>query len=264
MSNDAGKEFIRYQMLKGLAPKTAEQNLRTVAIFQRWCEVNHVAFTQDSALEYMQTERERVSAATMRARMYAIKTFFSFLGEDVKKLDNYRLPPLPQPQPHPLPTGMIGVRKMIANATGASRHLIALQGLAGLRVAEARDLTRDDIDEIRKQIVVKGKGEKLRRIPISAELWEIMDEMPKSGKLVPLSYSGARAAVTRVAKATGIEGAGGGGVSSHDLRATFATAVYGKTKDIMLVSRLLGHASVKTTQVYLGIGTEAMAEAVEL
>jgi integrase len=57
--------------------------------------------------------------------------------------------------------------------------------------------------------------------------------------------------------------AGIGDLAAHDLRRTFAQTVYAASgHDIVLVSRLLGHASVKTTERYLSLSTTDATEAV--
>jgi site-specific recombinase XerD len=53
-------------------------------------------------------------------------------------------------------------------------------------------------------------------------------------------------------------------VSSHDLRATFATAVFDKTLDQKLVQDLLGHAYGSTTELYLGRSMHQFRNGVEL
>jgi site-specific recombinase XerD len=51
--------------------------------------------------------------------------------------------------------------------------------------------------------------------------------------------------------------------SSHDLRATFATAVYDHTLDQRVVQELLGHSSGTTTEIYIGRSNDQMRKAVE-
>jgi integrase len=46
------------------------------------------------------------------------------------------------------------------------------------------------------------------------------------------------------------------GISAHELRYSFATHFYQKTKDLALISDLLGHANLVTTSGYLRIGKE--------
>ena len=48
------------------------------------------------------------------------------------------------------------------------------------------------------------------------------------------------------------------GYGVHSLRHRYATRLYGATHDLLLVSRLLGHESVETTQVYVCLPDEGM------
>jgi site-specific recombinase XerD len=50
-------------------------------------------------------------------------------------------------------------------------------------------------------------------------------------------------------------------VTMHKFRKNFATAVYRKTKDILLVRDLLGHADIATTLLYIAVDTKPDAEA---
>lgn len=208
--------------------------------------------------------RRGLAPATLRQRLAIARSFVAFAGVERGPLGDLRLPTIADPVPHPLPGGMVAARKMIdAAVEPTSRLAIALGALAGLRVAETLAVTAENIDRVRGELVVTGKGEKTRRIPISAELAAHLADAPRSGRLVPMSNSGARRAITRTAELACVRGADGGAVSSHDLRATFGTEVYARTKDIVLVQRLLGHSSVTTTQVYIGVGTEQAKAAVE-
>ena len=55
----------------------------------------------------------------------------------------------------------------------------------------------------------------------------------------------------------------GGKITVHGLRHTFATLLYGRTKNLLLVARALGHARVTTTQVYAHIADAELEEALE-
>ena len=53
-------------------------------------------------------------------------------------------------------------------------------------------------------------------------------------------------------------------VSTHSFRKFYATNIYiDNNYDIMLVKELLQHASIKTTQEYIGIGTEQLERAIQ-
>jgi site-specific recombinase XerD len=78
--------------------------------------------------------------------------------------------------------------------------------------------------------------------------------------LVGINERHARKVITSLGAKIGLERR----ISSHDLRATFATAVYDKTMDIRLVQELIGHATSAQTEVYIGVNLDKMREAVVL
>ncbi|MBI2217426.1 MAG: tyrosine-type recombinase/integrase [Candidatus Rokubacteria bacterium] len=51
--------------------------------------------------------------------------------------------------------------------------------------------------------------------------------------------------------------------SIHSLRHTFATLLYGATKDLTLVGRALGHRDIRSTQRYAHLGDDALAGALD-
>ena len=148
-------------------------------------------------------------------------------------LTRYRPPSVPPGRGRdPLPDLMDDVRKMLNVARRSSRMAIVLMGFAGLRVTEVRELTWRQIEQT--MLVVVGKGSKVRYVPIAPELRAEIDRYVRGAPPDPdapfirMTDSGLRASVTRVAEIAGISRP----VASHDLRMTFGTVVYNKTKDI--------------------------------
>ena len=131
----------------------------------------------------------------------------------------------------------------------------------GLRRSELIGLDRGNLDFSRRTIKVKGKGGKMREIPITASLSEEIllyleatrrflgrDEVPlllteRGARLYPM-------AVERIVK----EETGGVGVtgkrSPHVLRHTIATGLLEEGADLNSIKELLGHSSLAATQVY--------------
>lgn len=256
-------EFENSLILRGRARGTAHKYVRLMAEFSTWESDQQERGRGEQLVRWVASCRDAgQSAASVKLKLAAARSFG--LHADVH-VGEYKAPPLPPARPHPLPGGIADVRRMLAVETGAGQHAVAFGGLAGLRVQESVSIKRDQhkISRSRRVLEVHGKGGKIRIIPVSTELDEYISAMPASGRLVPLCNSGARAAVTRIAKKAGVVAHDGGDVSSHDLRATFATEVYNKTSDIRLVQELLGHASVQTTQIYIGISDDAADRGVE-
>lgn len=263
ISADTLDQFEESLSARGLSGGTVLKYGRNIREFATWVSGQPERSCGDQLVRWVSEVRESGAAAsTVRLKLAAARAFGKFADEHVGQ---YKVPPLPPATPHPLPGGIADVRRMLAVADGMECHVVALGGLAGLRVEEIVTIRAVDVVELggARHLRVTGKGGKTRLIPVSAELGKILLAMPSVGRLVPLSNSGARAMVTRVARKAGVVGHDGGEVSSHDLRATFATTVYRNTKDIRLVQELLGHSSITTTQIYVGVDADDKLKGVE-
>ena len=60
-------------------------------------------------------------------------------------------------------------------------------------------------------------------------------------------------------EATGLNGH----LATHSMPKSFAQRLYERTGDIFAVQEMLGHASVATTQKYLGVNYASVREALE-
>lgn len=146
----------------------------------------------------------------------------------------------------------------------SQKALYALQGMAGLRISEARSLYHYHFDLDDMTMTVRGKGDKTRIVPIAKSAWPYIKEayevsLATGAPLVDLSDRGARKAVTAMGKRLKFKRT----ISSHDLRATGATYLYDRTKDIRVVQDFLGHSSPVTTQIYTAASMDAMREGLE-
>lgn len=146
--------------------------------------------------------------------------------------------------------------------------VLALLLGAGLRREELSSLTFDALKSqparngMRDVLSVKGKGAKRRTIPISPKLAAHLREWKKvtgDGNVVRainkagtinghLSPIGIHNIVRQYGALIGIPE-----LDSHDLRRTYAMIGYMAGVPITQVSKLLGHADIKTTQRYLNL-----------
>jgi integrase len=138
--------------------------------------------------------------------------------------------------------------------------LFELAGWAGLRCIEIHRLQREDMTE--RQIRVNGKGGKWRAVPTHPELWARFAGRPagpvaRGPDGVPLTGPQVIRRGDYYLQRMGL------GLSMHQLRKRFATQIYRTSgHDIRLVQQLLGHASVKDTQRYIGVDATVAAEVV--
>ena len=135
------------------------------------------------------------------------------------------------------------------------------QYAAGLRLNEAARLKIADIDSQRMQLrVACGKEQKTRLVPMSPRLltelrayWKVYrpPEYLFPGKTpdVPLSPTTIQKMFKVAAKEVGILK----NVTPHTLRHSYATGLLEAGVDLLMISRLLGHASFSTTMIYLHV-----------
>lgn len=210
-------------------------------------------------------ETRKLSASTIVRRKAALRSFSKFIEMDGAFLPHYQAPSIPQRNPHPLPNLEEDLEALIDVASSdEARALVACLGYQGMRMHEALSLPVSKISIKDGSIDVIGKGDKERRIPLTKKgSAYIVPQMVRSmcdGRvnLLGLQDRTARNLITSMGERAGLSRA----ISSHDLRATFATMVYGVTKDIRLVQVLLGHADITTTQIYIGLTFDQMREAI--
>lgn len=221
---------------------------------------------EELGMAWLTKHRRMLAPRTTARRLTSLRAYAKWAGYP-GLFEEYTAPDGGPAMPHPLPEGMAGVRRLIVAAnTEMQRCLIALMGMCGLRVAEAISITYADcmIEGGKVTLRVRGKGDVVRYVPVSDEAYtHIVRRMVETAlngmPLVEMKDRYARQCITDIAVRAKLSRR----VASHDLRATFATAVYDKTKDKMLVQRLLGHKSGNTTEGYIGTTREKMIEGVE-
>ena len=143
--------------------------------------------------------------------------------------------------------------------------IVSLLANTGIRRAELIGLNRSSVDFPRRVLHVRGKGDKMREIPIVpcvceelllylnavSSLKDASDgpdapllQTKKGGRLYPVLVD--RAVKQELGEVSGITGR----KSPHVLRHTLATDLLGSGTDLNSIKELLGHSSLAATQVY--------------
>lgn len=165
------------------------------------------------------------------------------------------------PPDAPTPEEVLAVLAALGGGRAGARNraLVAVMYRAGLRVFEALALRAIDVDLNRRTItVLRGKKGNRRTVGIDqggAELirrWlEVRGSGPgplfttRSGR--PMSTTQVRALLHRAAARAGVERR----IHPHGLRHAFAAELAREGVGIIHISRLLGHRSLATTEIYL-------------
>lgn len=263
--SDSIEAFRSYLSRKGFSPNTIRAYVTDAQLF--FSETQRAAIPLEELPEAIETwlsaNKPSWEPRTTMRKVTSMRKFLDFLKVP-DPLKDYQVPPVPEPDPHPLPNGLQDLEKMFRVCQNLDQTvLIALCGLVGLRIAEALALGSGDIDLRERIIKIRGKGDVVRHVPLSPRAHSlIFDRVAErfvngGGMLLTYNERSARRIITQIAQRAGIERS----VSSHDLRATFATMAYARSKDIMAVARLLGHSNTKTTMIYIGTSRETMRNA---
>ena len=141
------------------------------------------------------------------------------------------------------------------------RVLFALIYSAGLRVGEVCNLKISDIDSNRKQIrVAKSKGKLDRYVVLSDYILQGLRKYIKSSKPKVYLFNGkvkgeflSKSAVQQSFRLAKKKAGITKDVSVHSLRHTYATHLLEEGVDIVTIKKLLGHARIETTMMYLHV-----------
>lgn len=171
------------------------------------------------------------------------------------------LPKVRRPRPHPRPCPDSAIRAALAKATDDEALMILLAAECGLRRGEIAKVRGDDVidDFVGRSLIVRGKGDKQRIVPIPGPVADAI-EARGPGFAFPGRWGG-HVEASFVSKHVGRLLPDGYGC--HSLRHRYATTLYGATGDIFLVSKLLGHESVETTQIYVALPDSRLRRGME-
>lgn len=155
------------------------------------------------------------------------------------------------------------------------RAILELLYGSGLRVSEVTALGRDDLDLDGARVLVRGKGSKERRVPVSDDavaavrVW-LTDGRPQmaAGPDGPLFWNRRRKPMSPRDVRAMVGGYAGSllpgrRIGPHTLRHSYATHLLEGGADIRAVQELLGHSSVATTQRYTHVSRARLFQAHE-
>ncbi|GAB4488690.1 MAG: tyrosine-type recombinase/integrase [Raineya sp.] len=227
---------------------------------------------------------ENLQASSINRKIATLKSFYKFLVKQKYLEINpmLRIRPLKTPKRTPQ---FVEEKDMLTlldhiefeKTFRGYRDKIVLEMLysTGIREAELLGLTETDVNYIRQEIKVLGKGNKERIIPISPALSHDLQEymyhrqchFPKNKypQLI-LTNDGQPAypmLIYRIVNKYLKLVSNSNQKSPHILRHTFATHLLNKGAEINAIKEILGHTSLSATQIYTHNSLEKLKEIFE-
>jgi len=248
------------------------------------------SYSEVDARAYLMTfSREGATAATVRRKLAAARTFFRFLQREEVVLDNpfalLKGPRMRKALPKVL--SVDDLERFLAcprrdGAEGTLDELSALRDAAlfeslystGCRISEMTAVDWGEIDFARGTLIVEGKGAKERLVILGRPARDALERLrAKMGSLDPALVADASPVfvserrrrltprfVERRMKRYLVEAGLPLDLTPHKLRHSFATHLLDAGADLRSVQEMLGHASLSTTQVYTHVSVERLRD----
>lgn len=291
-------EFLEYlEIQKGFSPLTIREYRHYLKRFHNWLTENSSA-TKPDQINLELVRRYRLYLAHLRARdgvplqrvtqsyhIVALRAFLRYLlvQRDIPTLspDKVELPKQGSRSVSFLNPGQIerllNSPKISNNAGLRDRTILETLFSTGLRVSELVSLNRDQVDLERKEFGVKGKGNKLRVVFLSDTAAQWIErylrsrrdnfkplfirysgrvDSQNSGERMRLTARSIQNIVSKYGKRAGLPIE----ATPHTLRHSFATDLLIGGADIRSVQEMLGHESIRTTQVYTHVTNRHLKE----
>ena len=280
--------FLKFE--KNFSGNTLDAYMRDVRKLESFTisELDNLSpqnITYENLQEYIyQLSKNKISERSQARAISSIKAFFKFLLEDDYRTDNPATllegPKLGLYLPDTLSEEDINrIITCIDNSTDiGKRNKCILEVLysCGLRVSELIDLKISNINFKESYIMVEGKGEKTRLVPlanttaefITSYIHTVRNKTKINKKYEDTLFLNSRGTnmsrvivfiiIKELTQKAGISKS----ISPHTFRHSFATHLLQNGADLRFIQEMLGHSSITTTQVYTHLKTEELRDVI--
>ncbi|MCG2793998.1 MAG: site-specific tyrosine recombinase XerD [Weeksellaceae bacterium] len=280
--------FLRFE--KNFSDNTMDAYLRDIKRLEKFAntdldEISPQDISYENLQEYLyQLSKKKMSERSQARGISSLKAFFKFLLEEEYRDDNpaalLESPKLGLYLPDTL--SIEDVDKIIDSIDtdtdiGIRNHCIleVLYG-CGLRVSELVNLKISNINFKENYLLVEGKGDKTRLVPLATttagyilNYIKTIRSQAKIGKksqdILFLNNRGNRMSrvivfiiIKDLAQKAGINK----NISPHTFRHSFATHLLQNGADLRFIQEMLGHSSITTTQIYTHLKTEELRDVI--
>ena len=271
------------EVLPRNSPHTRAAYRRDVSSFWTFCRSQGISSWGQVSPQHVRAfiawrHRQGLSGRSLQRVLSALRAFYRHL-ETVGRVsrnpaETLRAPKSPRRLPKVLDVDQ-AARLLAIDAEGVlarrDRAIFELMYSSGLRVAELAGLNLGDVDLRAAEVQVTGKGQKRRIAPIGRfALQALNDWLPLRTQLAAVGEAaffvnqrgrrlGIRSIQERLNRLSIQQGLSTH-VHPHMLRHSFASHLLESSGDLRAVQELLGHADIRTTQVYTHLDFQHLAK----
>ena len=282
------ENFLRFE--RNFSDNTLDAYLRDIKKLKEYAEneldnIGPDVISYEHLQEYIfKLSKQKFSERSQARWISSMKAFFKYLSEDEVREDNPSLllegPKLGLYLPDTL--SLTDINKIInaievGTDIGKRNHCIVevLYG-CGLRVSELIDIKISNINFKENYIKVKGKGNKVRFVPLADFTSELLQNYIKEVRVnnkINKKYedilflnsrgtSMSRVIVFLIIKELTDKAGVSKKISPHTFRHSFATHLLQNGVDLRYIQEMLGHSSITTTEVYTHLKTEELRDVI--
>ena len=283
--NDNINDFLDYITLeKGLTNNTKENYSFDLECFKKYFLGKNIQNIDEmSLLNYLKylKEEKKLSSRSIERHLTTLRGFYKYLkkmniieNDITKNIDNLKLEKHLPTTLEPDEVAKILDIKLNSPFNIRTKAMLEVMYSSGLRVSELVNLTINDIDLYNNTIMINGKGNKERIVPIGEIAKEYLINylncrnallkrkngnptilfLNNHGK--PITRNGFNFLLNNILKEKGIDKK----VTPHTLRHSFATHMLDNGADLRTIQELLGHSDIVTTRIYTHISKKQIQD----
>ena len=284
--------FLAYMKIERIASYSTiyDYNKKLIRFFdflslRNILDINLISIKIIRQYFYHAREKRNLGSSTISKIIAIIKSFFNYLEEeDITVKNPTRKIRVPK-KINKIPSVMskYEVDSVIRSVDFAplrcrknavrDKLVLSLLYYTGIRRNELLNLNWTDLNLSKSTLIIRrGKGGKDRLIPLHKALTELLDKyldkrLPLKTDALIIGKQGRRMCKCSFVNLLKIYFALSGlkrkGYTAHSFRHSFATHLVEAGVDLFKVQKLLGHASLDTTKIYINFNSSQMAKAVD-
>ncbi|MDD2495617.1 MAG: tyrosine recombinase [Tissierellia bacterium] len=258
-----------------------QSDLFDFALFLKNNKINYLKLDKNIIRKYLKKlDEEKLKNKSIARKLSALRMFYNYLLEfkiiDCNILNSISNPKVEKKLPNYLNYQEINdLLEGFDNSIYGIRNRLILEMLysTGLRLSEISNVKLNDINQKDKIIKVMGKGAKERIVYYGKYAEKFLNLYlgearqiflnSKSNEYLFINKFGnklSKSSIEKIVKESTKQISLKHNISPHTLRHTFATHLLNNGADIKTVQELLGHSSLKATEIYTHVTNERIKE----
>ncbi len=268
-------DYLKYQ--KKYSSYTCDCYLEDLLFFKDYLNKEQISFDDlnysDIRIFFKYLDTKKYSKNTISRKLSSIRSFYKYLSRNNYIKSNPFIVPTSIKKDKLIPNFLYyNELEELFNVCDTStllglrdRLLLEMLYATGMRVGEIEYVKLKDIDKENMCIKVIGKGSKERFVYFGEYVLEYLNlYIEKRDDTCPylfinknkerLTSRGMRLIINKCVTKASLDTK----ISPHAIRHTFATHLINEGCDLLSIKELLGHSSLKTTEVYTHITSDAL------